>query len=133
MKFSFSSIAINIGLVIALLILSLALSFPFGAYISPILFNSYGDSGFATFSIPQDIGNFINGFPLAYLFLCTFLFGAFGRGKKWIWAAVCTLPIFYFLISIESSFLIWLWSFVLLGIGILLGLVINSIIKKKRR
>lgn len=128
MNISFSSIAINIGLVIALLILSLALSFPFGAYISPLFF---GQSG-ASFILPNEIIFFVDGFPLAYLLLCTFLFGAFGKGKKWIWAAVCTLPIFYFLISIESGFLIWFWSFALLGIGILLGLVTNSTIKKKR-
>ena len=102
----------NIILVLVLIITSLLLAMSFGNLIISRLFSFQG--GFATFSLPSDLGDFLNGLPFLYFFLSTLLFGLFGKGKKWIWSVISVLPILYGLFYIESGIEIWFWSVVFL-------------------
>mgnify|MGYP001617742603 FL=1 len=118
----------NILLLILLIILSALLAIPFGRLVISHLFNTSG--GFATFSLPSDLGNFLNGMPYLYLLLAPFLFGTFGKGKKWIWSIVSTIPILYFLFYIESGKLIWFWSLIFFVSGIILAFIFQKLFKR---
>jgi hypothetical protein len=117
----------NILLAIILVILSALLAIPFGDLIISRLFNA---GGFATFSLPSDLGNFMNGLPFLYFLLSSLLFGLWGKGKKWVWSIASIIPILYFLFSIESGKLIWLWSAIFYIIGIVLAFILQKIFKK---
>ena len=118
----------NILLLFVLIILSLVLATPVGSLISSKLLNSGG--GFGTFSLPSDLGNFLNGLPFSYLFLSSFLFSLLGRGKKWIWSIVSIIPILYFLFYIESGGIIWFWSLIFFVSGIIISKLLRLTISK---
>ncbi len=119
----------NISLIFVLITLSYLLATPVGSYLGPKIF--YTDGGFATFSLPSDFGNFLNGVPFVYLFLSAFLFGTFGKGRKWVWATTCAIPMIYFLFSIDSGLVIWLWSAASFAKGIIIALAINFFRKQR--
>ena len=122
------SFSINIFLALLLFVLSYLLAMPVGQFITPSLYGISTGGGF----LPDDLGDFLNGMPFIYVFLCTFLFHLFGRGRKWIWIIICAIPMIYFLFIIESDFFIWFWSVVFFAIGIIFGLAIHFLIKKSR-
>jgi hypothetical protein len=118
----------NILLVFILIVSSLLLAMPFGNLIVSRLFSSQG--GFATFSFPSDLGDFLNGLPFLYFFLSTLLFGLFGKGKKWVWSIISILPILYGLFYIESGIEIWFWSVIFFVAGIILSIILKKLFKQ---
>ena len=117
----------NILLVVFLVVLSGVIAIPFGNLIISRLFNS---GGFATFSIPSDLGDFLNGFPFLYILLSPLLLGLFGKGEKWVWSIISILPILFFLYYIESGIKIWTWSVVFFVTGIVLAFILQKLFKK---
>lgn len=116
----------NILLIFILVILSLLLAVPVAnVVIYKIIFNYYGD-----WIVPKGLADLVNGLPFTYLFLSTFIFGLFGKGKKWIWSVVSIIPIIYFLYYIESGMPIWIWSFVFFISGIILAKIVELITSK---
>jgi len=103
----------NILLIFVLIVLSLLLAMPFGNVVNRYVFTS---SGFATFSIPDDISSFINGLPLVYLLLTTLIFGIFGKNKKWIIAFILAIPAIIFSFIVGTKYLTWSIIFLVLGI-----------------
>ncbi|MFA6405457.1 MAG: hypothetical protein WCW46_01760 [Candidatus Paceibacterota bacterium] len=92
-----------------------------------MIFNNYG-SWFVT----EDFAHFANGFPFTYLFLSTFLFGLFGKGRKWLWSVISVIPVLYFLYYIESGTSIWLWSAVFFVSGIIVAKIMEFISSRVR-
>ncbi|MFA6269592.1 MAG: hypothetical protein WC657_00040 [Candidatus Paceibacterota bacterium] len=118
----------NILLIIVLIVLSSFLAIPIAnGIVYKMIFNNYG-SWFVT----EDFAHFANGFPFTYLFLSTFLFGLFGKGRKWLWSVISVIPVLYFLYYIESGTSIWLWSAVFFVSGIIVAKIMEFISSRVR-
>jgi|GEM_PF-4016090 len=116
----------NILLVFALIIISSLLAIPVAnGIIYKIIFNYYGD-----WIVPKGLADLVNGFPFTYIFLATFLFGLFGKGRKWIWSVVSITPILYFLYYIESGISIWFWSTIFFILGIIIAKIVEFLLYK---
>ena len=118
----------NILLIFVIIVLSLILAMPFGNLVNKYVFTS---SGFATFSIPDDISSFINGLPLVYLLLTTLIFGMFGKSKKWIIAFILAIPSIIFSFMVSTKYLTW--SAIFLISGIIIAKIVEFISSKSKQ
>lgn len=117
----------NLLLFIVLLFVSVAVSIPVGNFYSNVLTNY--SNGFSTFSIPQDLSNLLNGFPLSFLFLSPFILGIFGHGKKWVFTVVVAMLVLILSFFINLGY--FKWSVIFFGAGLLLAVIINYFRNKK--
>lgn len=89
----------------------------------------YIPPGFSSFSVPSSVSNFINGFPLAYIFFIALIFTIFGDKNKYIWFAVLILPVALFEIYFERLHIYFPILIGLVGWG--LGAGLNWVITRK--
>jgi len=115
---------------IIFLILVLVFSYLIAATFFPAIlyetfFPSTVGSGFFGF---EDVGRFVGGIAIAYIFLLTLVFTIWGVGKKYWWMGVLLLPALAFVIYFDLA---RIWFYALLGLaGWAIGLGISKLLKQ---
>lgn len=98
-------------------------------------FSNYFFSGSGSWIVPPEIVNFVNTFPLIYLFLIPPIFLVRGEQKKWIWIFGSLSLLIATTIYQGSGLSIWTLSAIFFLAGTIVALGINlawGIIQKRK-
>src|SRR3989344_7798031 len=113
----------NFLLFFVLIILSLTLAHSLGYVVNKIVNFTNGSTSVISVGPPVYFFEFMIGFGILYPILSTILFGIWGKGKKWIWAFVLCLPVFW--IASRFGFLYVMFTLVFFILGFAIVIVIN--------
>jgi len=114
----------NILIFLVVLCLSLILALPTGSLVNKYIFIG-GSSVFTS-----GVSNFIEGFPLIYLFLLAFLFILYGRTVKFISIILFLLPIVLLYLYANADSSVWFWSVIFFVVGIILAFILQKLFKR---
>lgn len=97
--------------------------------------NNYLFPGSGSWIVPPEIVNFVNAFPLIYLFLIPLVFLIQGEQKKWIWISGSLLLLIATTVYQGSGFSIWALSAIFFLAGTIVAFGINLVwgIVQKRK
>jgi len=110
----------NFLLFLVLITLTLLLAYPFGYIVNKIINFTNGGTSVISVGPPVSFFEFIIGFGILYPILSTILFGIWGRGKKWLWAFILCLPVFWMASRFDFLYVMFTLTFFILGLIIVL-------------